>query len=402
MQHRSSGGAPEASAEPWRLRRTEMVLIIAFWTFLAVLTVANRLLDPRGPGLQAGLTWRPFALGFFENYLWAALTPLVFWMSSRFGLERSGRAERLALFAGAGIVAAVSVDVAVDLFRIHALHVPLRHVAGASPIQSLQRLWFLDDLMVYLAILAAGFAREYFVRYQARKDEAIRLQAHAAHLQAQLAEARLTALRMQINPHFLFNTLHAISTLVERDPRGVRRMVARLSELLRLTLDGSDDQEVQLEQELDFLRRYLEIMQVRFQGRLETQMRVEPEALQALVPNLILQPLVENAIKHGTGNTLGMGRIEVRATREGDRLALRVLDNGPGLRENGTEGVEEGVGLRNTRARLEELYGDEQRLSLRAGEHGGAVAEIWLPFHTPSDLRALAVPTTAETVADAL
>lgn len=400
MQHRSSGSPPEARAEPWRLGRTELALIFAFWTFLAVLTVANRLLDPRGPGLQGGLTLRPFALGFFENYLWAILTPPVFWMSSRFGVERTHRVGRLALLAVVGLVVAVAVDVAVDLFRVHALDVPRRWAPGVSPVRSVVRLWFLDDLMVFLAVLAAGFAREYFVRYQARKDEAIRLHAQAVHLQAQLAEARLTALRMQINPHFLFNTLHAISTLVERDPRGVRRMVARLSELLRHTLDGSDEQEVPLEQELDFLRRYLEIMQVRFQGRLETEMIVEPDALQALIPNLILQPLVENAIKHGTGNTLGTGRIEVRARREDDRLVLSVEDNGPGLGEDGAGAVEEGVGLRNTRARLEELYGEEQSLSLGRGEWGGVIAEIWLPFHTPQDLHALAVATPAESGAD--
>lgn len=398
MPYRSSGGASESSTQAWRLRKREMILIVGFWTFLAVLTVANRLLDPRGPGLQGGFSWSPVTLGFFENYLWAAITPGVFWLSSRFAIERSKWLRRITLFLGAGLLVALFVDVAVDLFRVHALNVPLRRAPGVSPIQSISRLWFLDDLMVYLAVLAAGFAREYFLRYQLRKGEAIRLQAQAAQLQAQLAEARLTALRMQINPHFLFNTLHAISTLVERDPRGVRRMVARLSELLRHTLDGSSDQEVPLEEELEFLRKYLDIMQVRFQGKLEITLSADPSILRALVPNLILQPLVENAIKHGVGNLIGTGRIEVRAKKEGDRLRLTVRDNGPGLQGTGTGPIEEGVGLRNTRQRLEQLYGDEQSLSLGPADGGGVQAEIWLPFHTPADLRAMAVAEPAGSV----
>lgn len=395
MPHRSSGMLPEARPQPWRLRGNELVLIAGFWTFLAVLTAANRLLDPRGPGLQEGLAWNPVIVSFFENYLWAAITPPVFWLTSHFAVERGNWIRRILLFLAMGVVVAVAADVLVDLFRVHVLNVPVRWAPGVSPVRSVVRLWFLDDLMVYVAVLAAGFAREYFVRYQVRKEEAVRLQSHAAQLQAQLAEARLTALRMQINPHFLFNTLHAISSLVERDPRGVRRMVARLSELLRHTLDGTGEQEVPLEQELEFLRRYLEIMQVRFQGQLETDMVVDPAVMSALVPNLILQPLVENAIKHGAGNTLGTGRIEVRARREGDRLVLAVQDNGPGIPESGLDPAREGVGLRNTRQRLEQLYGGEQSLSLRPARSGGLQAEIWLPFHTPDDLRATALPEPA-------
>src|SRR5690606_13258006 len=183
---------------------------------------------------------------------------------------------------------------------------------GAAVVLSVTRLSFLRDLIIYLAVLAAGIAREYFLRYQARQAETVRLQAHAAQLQAQLARARLEALRMQINPHFLFNTLHAVSSLVERDPRGVRRMIAHLSELLRSTLDGPGEQEVTLEKELGFLQRYMEIMRVRFQGRLEVEVDAGAEVLRALVPNLILQPVVENAIKHGTSRVLSTGRIMVR------------------------------------------------------------------------------------------
>lgn len=389
ISYRNSGSGADARPERWRLRRSELLLIFAFWTFLAVLTAATRLLDPRGPGLQFGLPSGPVAAAFFEAYLWAVLTPLVFWLSSRLGMERSNWVRRILLFVGVGVVIALFVDMAADFARGH----------DFSPMRIVTRFWFVDELVVYIAVLAAGFAREYFVRYQVRQKEAVRLQAHTAQLQAQLVEARLEALRMQINPHFLFNTLHAVSTLVERDPRGVRRMIARLSELLRYTLDGAGEQEVPLEQELEFLERYLDIMQVRFQGRLEVDVQVESGLRDALVPNLILLPLVENAVKHGVSKTEGAGRIEVRAGREGERLVLGVSDNGPGFTGKGEAGVKNGagrleaggVGLRNTRARLEQLYGTDQRLTIRSAENRGTIAEIELPYHTRADLRTTAV-----------
>ena len=200
---------------------------------------------------------------------------------------------------------------------------------------------------------------------------------------------------MQLDPHFLFNTLHAISSLVERDPRGVRRMISRLSELLRHTIEGSSDQEIPLRQELDLLRRYLEIMEVRFQGRLAMSTEVDEHALDALVPNLILQPLVENALKHGVSRVEGPGRLALRAEREGGQLVLRVENDGPpadGAARDGT-----GVGVRNTRARLEQLYGPDQSFTLRpaAGAAPGTVAEIRLPYHTCADLRTAAVASIA-------
>jgi sensor histidine kinase YesM len=247
----------------------------------------------------------------------------------------------------------------------------------------------MNEFLMYVAVLAAGFARDYFLRYRARREEAIALQAQAAELRAQLAGARLAVLRTQLNPHFLFNTLHAISALVERDPRGVRRMIARLSELLRISLDDVGDAEVPLARELDFTRRYLEIMQIRFEGRLEVIEHVESEALAALVPNLVLQPLVENAFKHGLERIDGVGRIELRAGRVGDRLVLSVSDNGPGV---GSEELgAEGLGLGNTRERLEQLYGSNQSLALRTHAGGGAVVEVSLPFRMAGEMHTTGV-----------
>jgi signal transduction histidine kinase len=368
------------------LRRGEVIAIFAFWTFLAVLSAANAVLDPRGRGLEAALSRGPVALEFAEAYLWAALTPVIFWIGGRFGFERSNWPARLALFLGVGIVVAMSVEMLMAYLRLEFLVPPRRRpFVSFHPMFGVTRLLWLDDLMVYFAVLAASFARTYFLRYRARQEEAVRLQAQTALLQAELAEARLAALQTQLNPHFLFNTLHAVSSLVERDPLGVRRMIARLSELLRFTLERTDQQEVPLEQELAFLQRYLEIMQIRFQGRLQLATHIEDDVGSALVPTLILQPLVENAVKHGVSKVDASGRIEISARRDGDRLQLAVRDNGPGL--DGGAG-DEGVGLRNTRARLEQLYGNAQSLTLRAAEEGGLIAEVTLPYHTVNDLRA--------------
>jgi two-component system LytT family sensor kinase len=230
------------------------------------------------------------------------------------------------------------------------------------------------------------------VRYRARQQEAARLQAETAQLQAQLAEARLSALRSQIDPHFLFNTLNAVSALVERDPRGVRRMIARLSELLRHSLDGAGEPEVTLRQELEFADRYLEIMRIRFQGSLEVEQRVDEGMMDAMVPSLVLQPLVENAVKHGVGRLRGVGRIEIEARRDGARVILTVRDNGPGM--EGAAPAREGVGLRNTRERLAQLYGDDAKLTLRPAEGGGFEAEVALPWR-PADTGIVEMPIAA-------
>ncbi len=378
------------TAEPLAFRRVDMLLIFGFWTLIALLTAANTLLDPRGRSL---FTAAPFALAFTSSYLWALLTPLIFWMVSRFALERGNWVSRLLLFFVVGIAVAIFVDISVGWLRVNVFHIlPRRPTTDVAPIARVTRFWFVNEFLVYIAVVAAGFARDYFLRYRARREETIRLQAHAAQLQAQLSDARLAALRTQLDPHFLFNTLHAVSALVEHDPRGVRRMIARLSELLRNTLEGANEPEIPLEQELAFLKRYLEIMEIRFRGRLEVDIQVETELGTALVPNLILQPLAENAIKHGVSKIDGTGRIEIRVVRHADQLILRVRDNGPGLIGQSSS---EGVGLRNTRERLQQLYGPAQSASLREAEGGGVIAEVIIPYHTRVDLSGTPVAARA-------
>jgi two-component sensor histidine kinase len=364
----------------------EILGILGFWTLFGVLTAVNRLLDAypsRGghPGLETGF-W------VIQSYLWALLTIFIFAAMGSLAAQRASILARTLGLIALGAVVVVSMNLGRDLLRAHMLQMPARP-EQTTLVQWLFRPWLLNDLVTYTGVVAAGFARVYFLRDRARQEETSILHAHTSQLQAQLAQARLDALRMQINPHFLFNTLHAISSLVERDPRGVRRMIARLSELLRHTLNGAGDPEVTLDEEIDLLGRYLDILQVRFQGKLEVEMQIEPGTRDALLPNLILQPLVENAVKHGIGNLVGTGRLQIGSRTEGDRLVLWVRDNGPGPLEQASKAPVEGsgVGLRNVRGRLAELYGEEQAFTLTAAEDGGAVARISLPLHTRAELR---------------
>lgn len=368
---------PERSAS--QISAKELFLIFAFWTFIATLSSVNRLLDPRGFGFRLGSPTAPIAMEYIESWLWAGLTPLVFWLSYRFAAERSTWAVRTPLLLATGVLIAIAVDLILQMVRLQIVPRPPRLLF--SPLRDIARFRFVNQLLVYLAVLAAGFARNYYIGYQRRLQE-------SAELRAQLADARLDALRMQLNPHFLFNTLHAVSALVDRDPAGVRRMIARLSELLRHTIESRGADEVPLRDELDFLRRYIEIMEVRFQGRLHVTTAVDDDVVDALVPNLILQPIVENALEHGASRAAGEGHVEIRAHRRGGDLLLSVRDNGPGLNEAQTRS---GVGLRNTEERLEQLYGEAASLTMCTADGGGVLAEITIPFHTTRDLKTYGV-----------
>ena len=377
--------SPQSNRTRWILQPRELSLIFLFWTSLAALSSINRLLDRPESGFRVISPAGPIAVSFIESWIWAAVTVLIFWLSSRFSLEQSRWLVRIPLLLVIGVVIAVGVYSAVDFARDLLVTTARPHRGDTlSPWRDIVRFPFLNQFLIYLAILAAAFARTYFMRDQQRAQEAVELEKRTVTLQAQLADARLDALRMQLNPHFLFNTLHAVSALVERDPGGVRRMIARLSELLRHTMNGDAPNEIPLRDELSLLRRYIEIMEIRFQGRLTVTMEIDDAAVAALVPNLVLQPIVENALEHGAARSSADGRIEIAARVTGDRLVLTVRDNGPGV----ANAAGAGVGLANTRARLSQLYGDEASLSLTSAPGGGAISEITLPFHTAADLRA--------------
>ncbi|QSQ15676.1 sensor histidine kinase [Myxococcus landrumensis] len=204
---------------------------------------------------------------------------------------------------------------------------------------------------------------------------------------AQLAESRLQALRAQLDPHFLFNTLNAVVGLVRqsRNPEAVDALV-RLGELLRASLEGRGSHEVPLSEELGLVRRYLEIEQLRFGARLEWSLEPEPETLVARVPALVLQPLVENAIKHGTSRRVSKGHVRVRASRRGAVLVLEVQDDGPGLRSGAVGGM--GIGVANTRDRIHQLHGEAFGLTLEEAAEGGVIARVTLPFVAFETVRA--------------
>jgi two-component system, LytTR family, sensor kinase len=364
-----------------RFSRRELFLIFVFWTSLATLASANRLLDPRGYGFRGISPVGPIALAFLESWAWAALTPFVFWLSSRFSMERSRWMIHIPALLGIGVAISVAVYSALAEAREEFFEPLVTHRQPQTifaPLREIARFGFVNHLLVFLAVLVAGYARKYFIRDQQRVREAGALAARAALLQVQLADARLDALRMQLNPHFLFNTLHAIAALVERDPAGVRRMIARLSELLRLTMDNEAEHEVTLGEELSFLRRYIEIMEVRFQGQLRISIDAAEETLPAFIPRLILQPIVENALEHGAAQAAGEGFVEIATRRRGAQLVVTVTDNGPGVEMNAATGV----GLGNTRARLAELYDDAASFTLTSRNEGGAIAEMIIPFRT--------------------
>jgi two-component system LytT family sensor kinase len=364
----SEGGLiSESRREHYPLRGTDVFAVVAFWALMALISAAGRELDPRVPGLSARMTTAVLNATYVEYALWALLTFPILILTSRYSIERGQRAGRLLLLAALGVIIAMVMDGIMAEVRQWFLEAVARPRRRPAP--PLVGLGMIDDLMVFLAIAGAGVARDYFLRYRARQEE-------TAILQAQLAEARLDVLRAQLNPHFLFNTLNAISALVERDPRGTRRMIARLSDLLRYTLEESTDAEVPLRRELDLLEEYIELMQIRFQGKLDVTMRVQDDTRDALVPNLILQPIVENAIKHGVGS-MGSGEIAIAAVRVGENLELTVSDSG-----GGPGGGPEGVGLRNTNARLAQLYGSQFSVTLRSRPGGGTDAVMVLPLRT--------------------
>lgn len=235
------------------------------------------------------------------------------------------------------------------------------------------------DLLLYCLVVAATEAA-------AHAWESRRHGIAAATYARQLAEARLHVLSAQLQPHFLFNTLHAISALVWEDPGRAERLLARLSDMLRLTLRSGTRVETTLEEEVALLRRYAEIQEARYGDRLRVAFDVDPAVREAMVPRLILQPLVENAIRHGITRRIAPGRVDVRAWPGGGRLHLAVSDDGVGLRDGGTA-VREGVGLSITRARLRQLYGSEQRVDLYPADEGGAVCALSIPLRLAPAIR---------------
>lgn len=350
-----------------------VALIIAAWTVFAAFLSSQMYLAYNRSDVPVRYQ-RIFLVELTYAYMWAALTPCILWLSRRVPIERTNRLRSLLVHGGVSIALGVTTRVLHDLLFFFFMAEPGRQLSLSK---LLLNVYFMTDYgaMIYWLIVLVSYAVDYQKRY--REGEV-----RATRLEAQLAQAQLQALKMQLHPHFLFNTLHSISALIHKDPDAADKMIARLGDFLRLTLENSGMQEVPLCQELEFLKCYLEIERIRFKDRLTVQMDIEPRTLNARLPNLILQPIVENAIRHGISTRTSPGRIEIGAKRLNGSLQVAVTDNGPGLPSDSNTGsiVKEGVGLSNTEARLKQLYGEDHRLDLANTSKGGLTVILEIPF----------------------
>ena len=365
--------------------RLQAALVLGGWTAFGLFSFSQVLAYNAVSG-AAPLPWRPLLLiSLTSAWIWAALTPAALWVAARLRFDPDQRARSLVLHGLAGlcfVLLSTIIDRGVSLLLSHS---PLR------PFLTSLLYRFDSRLLAYLCIVTVSQAARYALLY---RDRALR----NAELEAELARAELQLLKMQLQPHFLFNALNTIAEMAHDDPNSADRLIARLGHLLRLSLEQAGHQVVPFRQELQILDAYLEIEQARFRDRLQVRLEIPPGVLDAGVPALLLQPVVENAIRHGTNPRNGRGEIEIRASSEGERLIVAIRDRGPGFPAGGS--LKEGLGLRITRERLRQLYGTEQNFVLGNHPDGGAVVTISLPFfpcgevHTPLHLRltSVAVP----------
>lgn len=336
-------------------------LVFVGWTLVALFFASQTYLSYRSAGGQAH-TAIILKLNLGAWYLWGLLAPGIIWLARRIPLEREHWVRGSIVHLVAGICVAVLKWWLDNLFRHYVLGLPV----------SLSLIFvFQSNLLTYAILVTATQGYFYYQRY--RQGEL-----RSAELSAQLAQAELQTLRMQLHPHFLFNTLNSIATLIHKDPDAADRMTARLSDLLRLTLENVGIQEAPLAQELEFLERYLDIERIRFSDRLVVRIDAAPDTLEASTPYLILQPLVENAIRHGIATRSSPGCVIVRAARDADMLVLEVKDDGPGIQP--AVPPKNGIGISSTRTRLEKLYGDAHVFELSTAEGGGLAVKLAFPF----------------------
>jgi two-component system, LytTR family, sensor kinase len=323
--------------------------------------------------------WHHLTSWMIGVWLWFFVTPAVLWLGRRFPLERKHWIRRTAIHLPLSVALAI-VQLAVEAAILHSLRLfPTLMPSYASTLAFLLIVGFHQAVLTYWSILAIQYGYGWYCRYEERKQEAMRLELRSSQLESQLMQAHLSALKMQLQPHFLFNTLNAIMVLVRQQKgREAEEMLGRLSDLLRCVLDDVDAQEIPLRRELEYLRLYLGIEQVRFQDRLRVEIAADPEVLNAAVPQMVLQPIVENAIRHGIGRSSSAGRIRIAACLVNGMLEMKVQDDGPGL-VAASPGQARGIGLANTRSRLKQLYGDSAGLSVENEEQGGVVATVVLP-----------------------
>jgi sensor histidine kinase YesM len=310
-------------------------------------------------------------------YAWAFLAPLVWWLARCFPIEQKTGAGIVGLHLlssfGFALIEAVLFALITPVFGL-----PWFPRNFAATFRAVLPIDFHLNVIIYWMIVGVQHSVSYYRKFVEREQLSAQLQLRATQLESQLTQANLNALKMQLHPHFLFNTLNAIVVLVRQHRTAeADEMLTNLSELLRQTLDGWETQEVPLRREVELINLYLDIQRVRFQDRLTVEMSLSPVTLDALVPSLLLQPLVENAIRHGVSKSSAPVRIELKSNLKNSLLEIQVCDDGPGV---SGESSGNGVGLSNTRARLEQLYGERQSLRLNGRSGRGTIATVLLPY----------------------
>jgi two-component system, LytTR family, sensor kinase len=349
------------------------LLYFAIWTLIGLAFAGQAYLTRAESGNP--ITWR-FAVGrnLIDWYIFAVLSLPVLWLAGRIPVEFVDWRRRVTIH----VVASIVFSMVWMLLRA-LLVTTLELTEGQAPLEfgtafkhALVATFFFNVLIYWVIISVTHTVRLY------RRDR--ERQVRTAELETRLTQARLQALQMQLNPHFLFNTLHAISSLMHKDVEAADRMLIRLGDLLRYALESTEEHEVALRQELDFLDRYIEIEKTRFGERLMVQKQIAPDTYEALLPNLLLQPIIENAIQHGIEPHARVGKIELSAVRVDDGLQIEVRDNGGGLPAE--DQFEEGIGLSNSRARLQQLYGGRARFELNNAPAGGLAVRIVVPWRT--------------------
>ena len=311
--------------------------------------------------------WRSLVvLNISYWYIWALFTPLIVWISQHFRFERRGLWLAFLVHIPCVLLFAFAHIVTMNSVQLWLAALAGKPFAFAESVQQSMIQSFGWEMITYWAIVGLSQAVLY---YRESSDRAAR----TAQLEARLAEAQIAALQQQLHPHFLFNTLHAISTLMHKDVEAADRTLMHLSDLLRMTLENLERQEITLNAELEFLAKYLNIEQTRFTDRLTVHFDVQTETLDVKVPTLILQPLVENAIKHGVARKSGPGRIQITARRDGDKLWMEVRDDGVGLSQEAYQSIHSGIGVSSTRERLLRLFGADFRFEFHRLNPGLAV-----------------------------
>jgi two-component system, LytTR family, sensor kinase len=377
-----------------RTRRTIWLYVALFglWTLVGLFMFSQGLAQ-KIVSQDTHPWWHHLASWMVGVWLWWAFTPLVLWLGRRFPCDRKPYWRGIVIHLPISLLFPF-VDLTVEAIILRGLHVFPDFMASVpATLIFLLIIGYHQSVMTYWLVLGTQCAYGWYRRYEERRQEALRLELRSSQLERQLAQAHLSTLKMQLHPHFLFNTLNTIMVLV-RQQKGheAEEMLARLSDLLRCVLEDVQAQEVPLTRELEYLQLYLSIEQVRFQDRLRVDVAADPEVLDAALPHMALQPIVENAIRHGIGRSSTAGSISITACRVNDSVEIKIQDDGPGLAPaNGS--ASGGIGLSNTRARLRELYGDAAELSVRNGEHCGVVATMVLPFHAIMEAHAADGPT---------